>query len=201
MAEEVAERSVQLAIGASVYLGEEAKWVNYRDLYYHVYYKNILPRIADSGYFVVIQTDQYKDGAVVPRNAMLLQLLLKDWGFVLLDEKVWKRKKGDFFQPPFSMVWVLKPVGGQAKRPKGPGYLDGVWDFPQTAGGKLNAYPDGLCRLLVESFTKPGDLILDPFAGTGRLIGIADSMDRRAVGFDIDRELVPTIKQNLGVVT
>jgi len=41
-------------------------------------------------------------------------------------------------------------------------------------------------RQLFEPFTDPGDLILDPFMGSGTTIAMAKKLNRRAIGFDID---------------
>jgi hypothetical protein len=41
-------------------------------------------------------------------------------------------------------------------------------------------------RQLFEPFTDPGDLVLDPFMGSGTTIAMAKKLNRRAIGFDID---------------
>lgn len=193
---EVGDGTAKLLIGASVYLGKDAEWADYKHLYNQVYVGGGQRVLRPDGYFLVILTDAYRDGRVVPRNGFLLRDMMRA-GYELLDTKVWKRRAADFFQPPFSLVWLFVPPGGTARRPKGRDYLQGVWDFPQAAGGPLAAYPDGLCRLIVESLTEPGDLIVDPFAGTARLLGLAACAGRRAVGYEINAELTPTIKNNL----
>lgn len=193
---EVADTSAKLVVGASVYLGPDAPWDEYIKLYQRVYVEEGLRVLRSDGYFVVIQTDAYRDSRVLPRNSLLLTYLLAA-GYELLDEKVWQRRKGDFFQPPFSMVWVFVPPGGTARRPKGSPYLQGIWDYPQVAGGKLNSYPTPLCELIVDSFTEPGDLIVDPFAGSARLLGVASRRGRRAVGYEIDETLRDTVETNL----
>jgi site-specific DNA-methyltransferase (adenine-specific) len=42
-------------------------------------------------------------------------------------------------------------------------------------------------RYLIEAFTNPGDLILDPFAGAGTVLAAALRLQRLALGFEIDR--------------
>jgi len=195
----VADHSVKLLIGASVFLGPNAEWADYRELYRRVYVENGQRVLRRDGYFVVILTDAYRDGRVVPRNGLQLRDMMKA-GYELLDTKVWKRRAADFFQPPFSLVWVFVPPGGTAPRPNAKehgDYFQGVWDYPQSKGGPLAAYPAGLCRLLVSAFTAPGDLIVDPFAGTGRLLGMASAMGRQAIGYEINPELEPVIRANL----
>src|SRR4051812_36391097 len=41
-------------------------------------------------------------------------------------------------------------------------------------------------RALIEKYTEPGDVILDPFCGSGTLLVEAATMNRRSIGLDID---------------
>lgn len=196
---QVDNESARLVVGASVFLGKRAQWADYEALYRRVYVDRCIPTIRRDGYFVLIQTDAYVAGKVVPRNAIVSSMLLEN-GLELIDRKVWKRRRADHFQPPFSEVFVYRRAGGSATRTrlvKHGGYFQGVWDYPQLEGGPLAAYPPGLCRMLVEAFTDDGDLIVDPFAGTARLLGIAAQLGRRAIGYEIDEELIETIQRNL----
>lgn len=45
--------------------------------------------------------------------------------------------------------------------------------------------PLWLMRTLIEQFTDPGDLILDPFAGSGTTLRAAKDLGRRAIGIEI----------------
>lgn len=47
--------------------------------------------------------------------------------------------------------------------------------------------PYELARRLIEVTTKPGDLIIDPFAGSGTILKAAKDLGRRYLGFEIDK--------------
>jgi ParB-like chromosome segregation protein Spo0J len=49
-------------------------------------------------------------------------------------------------------------------------------------------------RRLFEPFTDPGDVVLDPFMGSGTVISMAQKMSRLAIGFDIDRDNVEIVR-------
>ena len=46
-------------------------------------------------------------------------------------------------------------------------------------------------------FTDPGDVVLDPFMGSGTTLAMAKKLDRRAIGFDIDEINVAIVKGRL----
>jgi hypothetical protein len=63
-----------------------------------------------------------------------------------------------------------------------------------TGGGHLGwedaheneaPFPEKVPRFFIESFTRPGDLVLDIFSGSGTTIRVALSLGRRSIGFDI----------------
>lgn len=75
-----------------------------------------------------------------------------------------------------------------------------------NAGGKLGVYkcpiprgekrthptekPIGLMKQLIEDFTQPGELILDPFSGTGSTHVAAIQKQRRSIGYEINPQYV-----------
>jgi site-specific DNA-methyltransferase (adenine-specific) len=65
-----------------------------------------------------------------------------------------------------------------------------VWSLPSsnTSDGHYAAFPDQLIRPIIEACSNPGDLVLDPFAGSGTTCRVAISLGRRAVGIDLNPE-------------
>ena len=49
--------------------------------------------------------------------------------------------------------------------------------------------PVNLLKRLIEIFTDPGDVVIDPCAGSGSTLRAAYEMGRDAYGFEIDREI------------
>ncbi len=69
-----------------------------------------------------------------------------------------------------------------------------LWDFPaQNYGGKrqgstsyTGATPSYIIWNLLERYTIPGDLVVDPMAGSGTTIDVARELGRRALGYDVN---------------
>lgn len=47
-------------------------------------------------------------------------------------------------------------------------------------------YPPELVRTFLREYTRPGDLVFDPFAGFGTTLSVAEEMGRRASGIEYD---------------
>lgn len=86
------------------------------------------------------------------------------------------------------MIFLLAPGPGRIRF--FPSMLEetgSVWHFPPGGSGPahLAPYPDELARRCILPTTLPGDLVLDPFAGSGTTLRVAEAHGRRALGIDL----------------
>lgn len=58
-------------------------------------------------------------------------------------------------------------------------------------------FPMELCERLIQIYTQKGDVVLDPFMGSGSAIIMARDMDRKGIGFDINPDFVDLAKKRL----
>ena len=58
--------------------------------------------------------------------------------------------------------------------------------------------PEGLLRRFVQASSRPGDLCLDPFAGSGTLGAVARALGRRHLLMDVSPEAVRVMRARLG---
>ncbi len=77
-----------------------------------------------------------------------------------------------------------------------------VWDIP-THSGERTAHPTqkptAVYRRLIEMTTQPGDLVLDPFGGSGTLGMAARALDRRSIMIQRDLLYCGIIRDRLGL--
>jgi DNA modification methylase len=65
-----------------------------------------------------------------------------------------------------------------------------VWSCAgaNSSTGHYAAFPKQLVRTIIEACSDPGDLVLDPFAGSETTCAVAASLDRRSLGIDLNPE-------------
>ena len=79
----------------------------------------------------------------------------------------------------------------------------GVWKFNYEGRDirdkKVHpaTFPISLARRIIELFTHKGEVVLDPFVGSGTTLLAANDMNRNAVGFDLKAEYIEVCKERL----
>ncbi len=85
------------------------------------------------------------------------------------------------------------------KTTRQPGTITDMWILP-VGSSKTNhfaTYPEKLIIMPILAGTKRGDLVLDPFCGTGTTLQLAYKMGRNYIGIDACREYVSIAKKRL----
>jgi DNA modification methylase len=61
----------------------------------------------------------------------------------------------------------------------------------------IAAFPEEIPYRLIKLFSYRGETVLDPFMGSGTTLKVARDLGRRCVGYEIDLELLPIVKEKL----
>jgi site-specific DNA-methyltransferase (cytosine-N4-specific) len=64
---------------------------------------------------------------------------------------------------------------------------------------RVAAFPEEIPRRLIRMFSILGDVILDPFLGSGTTLKVAMDLDRRFVGYEKLGQLSEIIRRRAGV--
>jgi site-specific DNA-methyltransferase (adenine-specific) len=113
------------------------------------------------------------------------------------DRKLFHAAAGDR-EPYMAPGLVTAEKAARGKRPTS------VWwhTIVPTNGAEKTGYPtqkpEGIVRRMVQASSRPGDLCLDPFAGSGTLGAVAAKLGRRYLLIDSSPEAVAVMRRRLG---
>jgi site-specific DNA-methyltransferase (adenine-specific) len=79
-------------------------------------------------------------------------------------------------------------------------YFSGHWYFAGAKqDGHIAMFPEELPARLIKMFSFSGETVLDPFLGSGTTALAARNLGRSSVGYEINSDFIPTIKDKLNV--
>jgi len=79
-----------------------------------------------------------------------------------------------------------------------------LWDYPKQSYGKKpkgnnkfqGVTPAFIIWNMIQRYTKPGDLVVDPMAGSGTTIDVCEEEGRKVIGYDINPQHPKVIKND-----
>lgn len=96
-------------------------------------------------------------------------------------------------------TWVLRPQDDDRFfSPE-----DDVWYVPRVCGTFKERtehpcqMPEAVLERIIRVATNPGDLVLDPFAGSGTTLATAYKLDRRYVGIELSERYAEAVRERL----
>jgi site-specific DNA-methyltransferase (adenine-specific) len=129
-----------------------------------------------------------------------IDLFMDAWkaaGFRVVGHLVFRKRYASsarFLRYEHEQAYLL--AKGNPIRPARP--IPDVLDFPYT-GNRLHPTQKPIEALapLIEAFTKPGDLVLDPFSGSGSTLVAAQQLGRDWTGIELDNGHYHTASKRL----
>ena len=83
-------------------------------------------------------------------------------------------------------------------------FTKSIWSFPATSAKKIGhpaPFPEELPRRLIHLYSFEGDVILDPFMGSGQTAIAAVKSKRSYVGYDIDEKYCELAEKRIREIT
>jgi site-specific DNA-methyltransferase (adenine-specific) len=72
--------------------------------------------------------------------------------------------------------------------------------FAERRGWHGCQMPEQLLGRIIRACSNKGDVVLDPFAGSGTTPAVAKKLDRRFIGFELSPEYARNIKERLASI-
>jgi modification methylase len=159
-------------------------------------------------------------------NIFRVGAVLQDLGFWILNDIVWRKSnpmpnfKGTRFTNAHeTLIWAAKGAGAKRytfnydamKMANDDVQMRSDWTMPLCTGDERlkdetgakahpTQKPEALLHRLILASTRPGDIILDPFFGTGTTGAAAKRLGRRYVGLEQDAAYVKLAQERISKV-
>lgn len=159
-------------------------------------------------------------------NIFRVGSLLQDLGYWLLNDVIWRKSnpmpnfRGRRFQNAHeTLIWATKSKKDSTytfnydalKAANDDVQMRSDWLFPictgkerlkNDDGKKLHPTqkPESLLARIIMSCTQPGDIVLDPFFGSGTTGAVAKKLGRNFVGFEKEPEYIEAAEQRIASV-
>ena len=158
-------------------------------------------------------------------NIYRVGTILQDLGFWILNDVVWRKtnpmpnfRGRRFTNAHETLLWCARSRDAsytfnyQSMKAVNDGVqMRSDWLLPLCGGAERlkrdgrkahpTQKPEGLLHRVLLATTKPGDLVLDPFFGTGTTGAVAQRLGRRWIGIERDAEYAALARERLASVT
>lgn len=167
----------------------------------HTIYKNCADKLSEGGVIASITTDRKYEGSIYSKHIEIINSL--DGKLRLFNHKIWAKtlKTNLYILTYCHMLFFCKGKRPTTKN-KVSEFFPDVWllEVDKVSGYKTkDTFPSELVRRIIETFTNPGDLVLDPFCGTGKTLKIAKENNRDYMGFELETDFVDISNKLLSI--
>lgn len=158
-------------------------------------------------------------------NIFRVGKIMMDLGFWILNDIQWYKTNPmpnfrgvRFTNATETLIWAKKTEKSKytfnynvMKQLNGGKQMTSVWQIPLCTGNERikdesgkkahsTQKPEELLKRVILSSSKEGDLILDPFCGSGTTCAVAKKLNRRAIGIEKEEKYVEVIKKRLAQI-
>jgi len=137
------------------------------------------------------------------RSSHPMEWILKS-NAILYQEIIWNRKSTIAKDPHYlmsineSIYWLVKDAPKVYRKQLPEEYRKTIWTIsPEQKNPHPAPYPYLLPELCIKLTSQPGDLIYDPFAGSGSTLYAGLKNDRSVVGTELNKDFVVMAQQRL----
>ena len=143
----------------------------------------------------ICTSDRKSDGKIYPKHIKVIDVFEKN-GWFLKKTNIWvKSYKVNMFRMNYMNILTF------AKKPfkvKNPHMVDVILDEKSP---EVNGFKFGMsllvCKMMIENHTNKGQIVYDPFMGSGTTAVAALECERKYMGSEIDKEVVDLCNERL----
>lgn len=164
---------------------------------YRTFLRETLCLMKPTSAIATLVTTDRKSGGIVHQKHVEITNIMRALNYRLVAQKVWmKSQKANLYRLNYAFVLTFARVERlpRAIAKKHAALPDVLTYAPEvisiTASEPYhNAFPLALARTLIDTYTLSGDVVYDPFVGSGTTLVAALQSKRTAIGSEIDKTL------------
>ncbi len=206
------DQSIQLVVTSPHYFNSEKKYQRGKGIHNNVpvgeplydvleMFEVLRPKVKEEGFVCLNFGFSYSEGKVNRIGELIRQIERRTHWFCI-DKFYWLKKNPIPLKGRLSnaveeiIIFAKNPL---SKYPKNPNYELNYFISSVVQGkqGGQKPFPDELARKCIDIWSREGDIVLDPFSGSGTVGRIAVDMGRDYIGIDINSENIKYQKDNI----
>ena len=125
----------------------------------------------------------------------------------LFQEIIWDRKStmahrdGQLYNNTERIFWLIKDTPKVFRKQMPEQFKKDIWTIPPRPNALHPApFPELLAENCILLTTQPGDVVYDPFSGSGTTVYVANSLDRHGIGTEIDPNYIQISEDRLNPI-
>jgi len=160
--------------------------------------KELYPKLKTDGFYCLNLGFSYGETGVL-RPFYIVQRLLRQKWFVI-DVIIWHKLNPiplkNRLTNSFEYIFVLAKHPFQ-EYPSKPTYRHNFFEAPvaKSEGFSSAPFPEELPKFCLEVFSREGDVVLDPFLGSGTTMKVCQDLGRSCIGIEINPEYCEIAKR------
>ena len=162
---------------------------------YESVFSRCVSSLRDSGVLAVVISDRKLEGTIIWKHDRVRSILERLDMRIFAYKIVVRTAKIDLFRVGFSHLMCFRKKSAKQiviASPVPREFRPDIWGpYASIVGMRKdrNSFAPQLVRILVEVFSHHGDLVLDPFCGTGTTQRVAIGLGRTAAGYEVNAAL------------
>ena len=146
-----------------------------------------------NGFVTICITDRRGNGGVITKHKEVIDAF-QSIGWEVHSYKIWVKSFNiDLYKLPYQHLITF--TQNKRKVPPTKKILEDI--FCIKPSGFKNSMPVEICSRHINCFTELGEVVYDPFLGSGTTAIACKLNERRWVGSEINKDIIPIIEQRL----
>ena len=146
-----------------------------------------------NGFVTICITDRRGNGGVIIKHKEVIDAF-QSIGWEVHSYKIWVKSFNiDLYKLPFQHLITF--TQNKRKVPQTKRILEDI--FCIKPSGFKNSMPVEICSRHINCFTELGEVVYDPFLGSGTTAIACKLNERRWVGSEINKDIIPIIEERL----